>query len=116
MPRIITLDDTGSTVIAHMAGGTKREFESWDEFIAELDIADVETYVDVLGNWWHQDGVEPLTAYPEVGDTKRPEGQGCMHCAFFSGCLATEKYRGQRNYVTETVGLRCTSWEVGIGK
>jgi len=113
--RILAINDAVDLVTVFYEDGSKVEYGTWEEFIDKVDLDNVETYMDIFGDWWHHNGVAPLTAYPVQGSTVRPAGQGCKRCRYFRGCLATEKYRGNLRYVTERTGTSCTSWVQGLG-
>lgn len=112
--RIIAIDDAIDVITVHYEDGSKDVYNDWGAFISKVDLGDVETYNDIMGDYYHQNGVVPLTAYPESDPTNtRPPGQGCKTCRFFSGCLATEQLRGDRQKLTDRTGTACTSYEAG---
>ena len=120
--RILALDDALDKITIHYEDGTSEEFDSWNSMLKNIDLADVESYNDLLGDYWHNNGVPPLTAYPRTGTTQRPEGEGCLNCRFFSGCLAIQKYKGDMNYsradggrgvVGPRNGIACLDYEAG---
>lgn len=111
--RVLAINDAGTTITVFYEGGSEEVYTSWDDFLKNVELADVETYVDIFGDWYYQNGVPPLTAYPRVGTTTRPAGQGCMNCAYFSGCLATMGLKGDMNYKRSDGGRGICSARTG---